>query len=426
VNELPRSESDSLTGSAPAGLPSRAETLEPSSSLFQERAVEAYAKGEDAAALLDVAPRSLAWTVTSIVALLLACAVLMVVLEIEVIARANGVLASRLEPRMVSAQIAGTVAEVHVHSGDRVRSGDVLVSLDATALRSQLVEAHRALTNSEEKLSWLEGSQRDLFERQRQNLDDRVRLLLSRAGVEARAMAVVKGRVRRSEALTRAGVGTVDDKDAAYEQLYRLSAASADVRSQVAQIESQRLELERSRDTEVNLARSAQKDAKARMDALGVLLEQAVIRAPHDGVVESLLTHAGELLHEAAVVARVVPAEAPERVVLFLDQKDRGFVHRGTRTRFEVDGLPAGEFGRFGGRVERIASYPATAFEMAEAMGAPATDGVVRYRIDVSIERDERFIASSTRLRSGTGVRATLELRRRPIWSLIANAMAKE
>jgi multidrug resistance efflux pump len=399
------------------------ERVDPFGPLFRLRAVEAYAAGADGSAVLRVVRPGVAATVIVLLSTLAAVVVLAVVLRIEVTSEARGVLAATRQPRAVSAEIAGVVSKVHVHSGDRVAAGDELVTLDSSELRSRLVASEHRLSEAEATLLRLNGLQKSLHDAGLQILTERHRILRRKLESQGRLLGIARKEIERANDLVAAGAVSATDRESAAGDLVRLDQARADLEDHLAQVRFQRAEQDRQRDLQVTQAGAARREAESQRDAVRVLLRQTVVRAPHDGVVESLTTHVGELLQPGTVVARVVPAQIPTRAILFLEERERRFVGPGSRARIEVDGLPVGEFGYLTGEVERVAVYPASAHELGEILGARTEGASPRYRAELVLLPEGRFASQAHRLRSGAGVRAKLKLRSRRPLSLVLSAL---
>ncbi len=199
----------------------------------------------------------------------------------------------------------GTVAEVDVHEGDRVRSGQVLLRLDnreiAGAERQaqadlSRVEAERAAAAAE-----LDRAEREAAYRRR--LADADRRLLAQGALPAASADA--------------------DELAARQATAQASAA----RAQLAGIAGAPRTPSR-----LGLAGAAAGDLARRAAAL-------TVRAPFDGVVYGLPRAAGQAVQPGEVVADVADPDQP-RVRLRIDQPDLPRIAAGQRMIVTFSGLP--------------------------------------------------------------------------------------
>ncbi len=194
--------------------------------------------------------------------------------------------------RMVTAGAPGTIQEIRVEPGDRVRAGSILAVVSNPDLVDKVAEAHSRLANAEASLVSEEAT-----------LDDRLLTLkdtLAQVGAQAQA-ARLKAQAERS-LLAEKVVGSLQ-----YTQS-RLTAESL----------AQEVKLTRERITDFRKNRTAQMRAqRARIDALVAALQSARhelaslrIRAGLSGVVQSVAVREGERLVLGSAVAEIASMRA--------------------------------------------------------------------------------------------------------------------
>lgn len=303
------------------------------------------------------------------------------------------------EYALVFPQAGGTVAEVLVHPGQRVRAGEILARLDAFDLERQRadLDADLAQARADQAMAAAQAA----AARQAPLPPD----LLYQARIRARLETVVTMRrdlLARLEALS--GSSSVSLLELVRERLA----------VQVAE-----LDLERSRQAEalqagdyaraqVAAAEGRQRAADARvagLEARRVLLdrelERRVVHAPADGLVVSrAVRFAGEKVELGAALFKLAYGSATRlRLSASEDRVDR--IKPGMLVRFRPRSDPDRLRPLAVGRVEEVA--------LDRELGA-AADGT--YAIDVAVER-------AGELPLGAAVDAEIVLGQRPFWRVL-------
>jgi RND family efflux transporter MFP subunit len=208
---------------------------------------------------------------------------------------AGGVVAAR-ETALVSSRIVATIVSVRVTAGDRVRAGDVLVTLDARDVLEQTHQMRATALAAEKSLT-------------------RARAEQSVAEAEHRLAGAWHKRIAALHARNSATDQERDEADA------RLTAAGARVAGAQAAIEV----------AEANLvsARFAVGAAMATESYTGV-------RAPFDGLVTERLTDPGNLAAPGAPLLRI-ESDGVRQVVIRVDEARAAYVHPGDRVDIEID-----------------------------------------------------------------------------------------
>lgn len=193
----------------------------------------------------------------------------------------------------LSAEVAGRIVErdARIEPGNRVLEGDVLVRLESTEYTQRLEgirQSIRALTAQLENLSV-----------ERASIADSLALAND-------AVTITRTEVARLEnAVSRSGASQIE-LDRLRKELTSVERTARDLRRQ--------LELLPEREAELR-SRIGAEEANARVAALNV--ERTEIRAPFDGVIESVSVEVGERVSPGQMIARVVDLsklEAPIRV----------------------------------------------------------------------------------------------------------------
>jgi multidrug resistance efflux pump len=375
--------------------------------IFRPAAIESRS---DAAAVetLGVAP-PWSWGVFAISAALLVAVLLLAALtHVEVTGRARGAIVPVGGVRTIEAAANGVVAEVFRSRGDRVRAGEALLRIDSAQARAGVVAADGALAAEQ-----LAIDDEASFARQRDALQSRRLIAGDQIDSATRSIALREESMRRRAALHEAGLASETDvnieRDAVETARRQFSAA----RAELAQTNQQLAALDeahgvRRRERATRIAAAA-----AGKDAARVPLAELVVRAPVAGTIEALSARAGNVVQSGAPLGRVVPDQAPLRVVCFLPQEDRRFVHLGDVARVELDELPKIDFGTIAARVVRISRDLAAESDVGEVLAGEHAASVYRVELEP--------LSASRELRAGMLLRARFVLRReRPLALLFA------
>lgn len=254
---------------------------------------------------------------------------------------AGGTIAA-LETAALSSRIVATIAGVQVKSGDRVRKGDVLVTLDARDTVEHAQQARASAVAAEKALTQMRNEHR---------------------AAEAEHQLAAAWH-RRITALHGRNSATDHERD---EAQARLAAAGARVASAQATVEFA--------DANLSAARSAAGAATASES-------YATLRAPFDGQIIERLTDPGNLAAPGVPLLRIESGGSRQAVVR-VDEARALYVHAGDLVDVEID--DAGE---------EQAALQGSVAEVARAIGADQR----AFTVKVSLPR-------SVTARSGTFAR---------------------
>jgi RND family efflux transporter MFP subunit len=233
---------------------------------------------------------------------------------------AGGIVAAQ-ESASLSSRIVATIAGIHVRAGDRVRAGDVLVTLDAREVAEHASQTRASAVAAEKAL---------------------VQARMEHAAAEAEHRLATAWQ-RRIAALHARHSATDQERD---EADARLSTAAARVSGAQAGIEG----------AEAHVA-----SARAAV-AAGVATESyTTVRAPFDGLVTERVIDPGNLAAPGVALLRI-ESDGARQVVVRVDEARAAYVHPSDRVAVVIDALdhpPAGDTG-----VEGIVA------EVARAIGA--------------------------------------------------------
>jgi len=401
-----------------ASVPASVDASESSSSvenasLFRQAALDAHAADRPEEAVLRVAPP---WNVAFSVllsSLVFACVALAFICDVDVTARGRGVLRVRGGIHWVSAQVPGMVVDVAVHSGDEVRKGDVIASLDSASVRAKLLEASERLAVARATLEQAEGRQRELNKQRLARLRDRSDLLARRAESESGSVASLERRLATFDKLSKEGLATPLERGQAAEEHAQAVRAELSIREELAAVRAELASVEAGLEAELWKARAAVREAAAERDGAALAVEQLKVVAPRDGRMEAVLVRTGDTLAAGAPIGKLVPADAVLEVVSFVPERDRAFLEPGKAARVELEQLPVAEFGALSGTVRRIATDIATVAEVREALGEAASTDEAFFRVELTLNDDAQAKKLASYLRSGSMLSIRYPVRKR-------------
>jgi RND family efflux transporter MFP subunit len=210
---------------------------------------------------------------------------------------AGGVVTAQ-ESASLSSRIVATIVAVRVKAGDRVRAGDVLVTLDARDVTEHTGQARASAVAVEKALT-------------------RARTEVSAAEAEHRLAAAWQKRIAALHARNSATDQERDEAEA------RLSAAAARLAGAQAGIE---------------VADAHLSSARAAVGVATATESFTTVRAPFDGLVTERLTDPGNLAAPGIPLLRI-ESDGARQVVVRVDEARAAYVHPGDGVTVVIDPL---------------------------------------------------------------------------------------
>lgn len=239
------------------------------------------------------------------------------------------VLNGRIEAPTVdlAPKVMGRIAVMGVREGDRVKAGDVLVRLDLGETALIVERDRRTVESAEARLRDLEaGSRRGEIRAAEAEVADR-RAALALAEAEAARQALLRAKK----------AGPQRDVDRAEAELARARAALAASEQRLALLQ------EGFRRQQTEQARAELERARIVLGQSELLVREAEIRAPADGVVLHRLVEPGQLLGPGQPAITLAFADRLY-VRAFVPEPRLGHVRPGLAVRVRVDAFPGRTF----------------------------------------------------------------------------------
>ncbi|MDD5104588.1 MAG: efflux RND transporter periplasmic adaptor subunit [Desulfuromonadaceae bacterium] len=245
----------------------------------------------------------------------------------------------------VASQLLGSIAEVHVEAGDRVRAGELLVQLRDEEERAVLDQAR--------------ATEQELSARLKQigTVDEPVNE--QRLGEAEAALRQTQNSYGRIQNLYDAGISSRSELDEA--------VRARDVAT--GTVERERLQLTSSRPagSDIKLAQARLNQARAAVSAAREQRARTIIRAPGDGTVIARNVEVGDVVQPGAVLL-VLSRTGRTQITAQIDEKNLGLLRVGQDAVVSAD------------------AYPDKSFPARLATVVPAVDaqrGTVEVRCDV-------------------------------------------
>jgi RND family efflux transporter MFP subunit len=248
---------------------------------------------------------------------------------------AGGVVAAR-ESASISSRIVATIARMSVKAGDRVRAGDVLITLDARDVTEHTGQARASAVAAEKALT-------------------QARMEHSAAEAEHRLAMAWQKRIATLHARNSATGQERDEAEA------RLSAAAARLAGTQAGIEG----------ADAQLA-----SARAAVGVATATESFTTVRAPFDGLVTERVTDPGNLAAPGVPLLRI-ESDGALQIVVRVDEARAAYVHPGDRVSVSIDAA-AGHAADHNGLEGVVA-------EVARAVGADQRAFTVKVRLPPTV-----------------------------------------
>jgi multidrug resistance efflux pump len=345
--------------------------------------------------------------------------------RVEVNGRGRGILRPPGGVRMLVAQVNGTIGAVEVHSGQQVEKGKPLLRIDAPQVRVQLLEAQRPTQAIRQEFQSATRLQDLAFAHQTRSLASRAAKLNSQIASQGASVARFERQLQASLILEEAGILSRTRADEAREALGQAQQQLCGHELGLEQIAQEQACLDHQRQEHLWQRGQTIQNAATREESLALLLEQTVIQAPQDGVVEALLVKPGEVVQPGQVLGKLLSLGAPLEVVAFLAEKDRAFVRTGDEALLEMDQLPYAEYGTIRARVRRISEDLASPFELREALGDTPSPALPSFRVELRLVDARAAERARVKLRPGMLANVRFTLRRQPLITLVLEPLQK-
>lgn len=281
--------------------------------------------------------------------------------EIDQVTRARGEVIPSGRTQVIQSQEGGTIAEILVREGDRVRQGQLLVRLDAVQLRAAVEESEAQLASLRTKMARIEA---ELFDRPLtfpsevanypQFIANQRQLYLRRREALRASLASLESQSRLARQELAMNQPLLDSGDVSRSEILRMQRGVADLEGQKATRRNEYLQQLQSEYavTESELATLEQQQTQRRS-----ALEGAELRSPVDGVVVNMkVSTVGGVIRPGDEVLQVVPSA--DRLILEakLAPSEIAFIRVGQNASVKFDAYDSAIYGVGQGKVSYVSA----------------------------------------------------------------------
>ena len=371
--------------------------------LFRQEVVEAR-RGEWLGSIIVAAPLS-RWLLAAL-ALALASAIVLFLCLGHYTRRATvtGQLVPSAGLLNIAAPSVGTITRVHVHDGQTVKAGDVLLELsseqdsaalgDTHALVGQQLDAQRARLQADLL------NQQQLSKQQAEGWRVKSTLLRAQLAQIAGQLTIQQQQVTSNQQLLARITPLAAKGYVSAVQVQQQQSAVFDAQAQYKALVRQHLDTRQQLDAaQQQLAQLPLDDASKRNDterqlssvtqsmAQNEQQRAVVLRAPRDGVVSTVLLKQGQMVSAGQPLLSLLPAGSTLQAQLLVPSRAIGFVAPGSRVVLRYQAFPYQKFGQQYGRVtdiSRSALSPADITALVGGQQAQQPDSL--YRVQVALD----------------------------------------
>lgn len=326
--------------------------------------------------------------------------------KLDVVVSGQGKLASESGTKTLQSSVSGTIVDIKVREGQRIKKGDIVVELDKKVAQQNVESMEKTLAIAKIERSIAKGvsssivmddiNESGLTEETKQNLIEKMHaqndILESRKLLSSTNLTNLQKQLSQLNSVGK-DLNDMLTKDKAKEQeinkliergnplqQMQLRSDLNSVRQKIASLESslssqkqQMAQVESAIDNAKNQAAVSLNELRVSnattaisqdnkiielensLSRARVALEQTTIVAPVDGTVLSLKTNTiGGVVSAAQIIAEITPLEESLVVEASLQSRDIGFVNVGQRVVVKVDAYSFQRYGYLSGTVQSI------------------------------------------------------------------------
>lgn len=331
---------------------------------------------------------------------------------LDQVTRAPGQVIPTGRVQVIQSTNGGKISRILVREGDRVRRGQLLMTLDPVQVTAGVDEARARVAGLKTTRARVEA---ELFDRPLTFPADTQAFpafVANERALYAKRKAALAGQLAalaRMEGLSKQELELnyplVKTGDVSRSEVLRMERAVSDIAGQRVNIQNRYIQELQAEYTKVN---EELVSAEQQLTQRGEVLADTEIRSPVDGIVKNVrLTTVGGVLRAGDEAMQIVPTGAVLLVEAKVPPADIAFIRLGQTASVRFDAYDSAIYGTGAGRVTYIS--PDTLTEASAAAGAPAQ---VYYRVHLSVDtRRMRVPNAGDRIELQPGMTATAEIK---------------
>jgi membrane fusion protein len=329
----------------------------------------------------------------------------------------------------IPAPAAGTVARVLVEQGAVVRAGDSVVSLSSDRVSAALGDT-AAIVGEQLALqrSRIEADLADQDRLQQEKgaaLDERIGTLRAQLAQLDAQRAIQQQQAKNARAMLARFQPLLDRGYVSVLQVQQQEAAALEAEAQLTALARQRLETQQQITEQhdqleqlplsVDSQRHEFERKRAEIDqalAQNEVMRAAVLLAPQDGVVSSVMVKAGQAVAAGQIAIALVPKDSLLEAQLLVPSRAIGFVEPGKRVVLRYQAYPYQKFGLHTGSVKTVSRNAMTPQQVSNLFGQQTTEAMYRVEVTLDAQSIEAY-GRQEALRPGMALEADILLDRR-------------
>lgn len=365
------------------------------------------------------------------------------------IVRASGLVTPSDSTILLSHEDGGMIKDILVKNGQTVSSGQVLLELDSSIMKTELLSMNQQLNNLELQQSQLNAfinqdskltvenpdsnsevrsSQNELLQSKLVNLESRVDTLkgkIREKRVEVDSLArqeeLIRQRLEMWEVLTNQGAAS---------RLKYLDTKSNFILIQGRHKEAQELlsqaiyDLNNLKTGEIVKARSLYASSKSEeavlkesIKRLEIMIKRSTIRSPINGTISDIqYTSEDTVVAPGSLLMKIVPKDDKMLGIVNIPSEEIGFIKVGSDANITILPYDSGIYGKVGGKVESISGD--SVFNKAKS----------RYYFEAAINFTSQGLKKSSKLlpiKPGMPIRADIKTNNRTVLSYLLSPITK-
>jgi membrane fusion protein len=332
------------------------------------------------------------------------------------------------------------IGAVYVKDGQRVASGDSLVTLQSgqtmesgaaaeAEIAAQLDSQHRDLEAQIERESdWRRNEARRL-DATCDQLAQEIDLLAASMQTQRQQLTLTQQHADRIRELAERGTVSRDELQrrdlAVLGQRLAVQSAEREIASKRAQLVAARIAIDQF-PTTANERLRALRDALANVQEKLIEIEArraVIVRAPLSGRIAAIPVFVGAAVDSGSLIATIVPDESELRARLFVPTRAIGKVRTGQTVSIRYDAFPYQKYGTFKGQIEYVSNSVILPQEVEKV--SPVKLSEPAYILDVAIRRQTVMLGDDRQaaLRPDMLLTATIETDQRTILAWIGESV---
>jgi len=332
----------------------------------------------------------------------------------------------------ITANTVGIVDHVAVMEGDRVRAGDILVSLSgehvsrslgntSATVSTQLDHEASSLRQDINDTLTLENQQADDNRIQQSMLRGQLNQIDAQSSIQKKQMDLVQGLITKWSPLVSSGVVSslqVEQEQSALlsdqSQLRSLSQQHFSIQQQLSALNDQLAQLPLAISAKLNDLRRQLAQIEQSL-AQNEATRASVLRAPAGGTVSSVLVKPGLSVSVGQSLLALVPDGSALQAQMLVPSQAIGFVRPGIKVSLHYQSFPYQKFGLQNGTVRTVSRSALTPSEVSLLLGgqqSPSVDPLYLVRVDLSAQSVSAY-GHLEPLRPGMALDADMLLDRR-------------